>query len=75
MNDAVIVAWYDPHTNQRTHVKFDFYGLKAGSGARAARVDEYERFKEALRGQGCKVGVWTLGDWARGYGGEFRDDR
>lgn len=64
IDDRVIIAWYSPDGAPDTHV-WDFHRLPLGSGARAARVAEYERFKEALTGQGCQVHTWDPGYFQR----------
>ena len=67
LNDAYIVGYIDSD-GELQHFKFDFHELPLGSGIRAARCDEFDRLKEAFRGQGIKFGTWTLEDWARGWG-------
>ena len=63
LNDKYIIAYWSPHTNKVTTSVFDFRGLKPGSPARAARCAEFDRFIEALEGQGCKVGFWHIESW------------
>lgn len=63
-DDRVIVAWYSEDGTPRTQV-WDFLRLPLGSAWRCARVAEYERFKEALKGQGCELHVWHIHDWWR----------
>lgn len=67
LNDAYIVGYLTPD-GELKHFKFDFHELPLGSGIRAARCDEFDRLKEAFRGQGITFGTWTLEDWARGWG-------
>ena len=71
-NDKVVIAWYSSWDGQPFDQVFGFKGLKPGSPARAARVSEYERIIEALKGQGCQVHVWDLEWWNRGYREKFR---
>ena len=62
-NDKVIIA-IDNGREIRTEV-FDFHGYKPGSNIRYSRVCEYERYIEALKGQGCKIGCWSPEYWWR----------
>lgn len=68
-NDKVIVAYYSPDGTPHSQV-FDFWGLAPGSPARAARCYQYDRLKEALKGQGCDVHVWDPYYW-QGYRDSF----
>ena len=68
--DWVMVAYVDL-TGQPQNYRFSFEGLPLGSGIRGAKVAEYDRQIEALKGQGCKVGVFHPDSWARGYGRLF----
>jgi hypothetical protein len=62
INDKVIVGYYDYNDNPQT-VLFDFKGAEPGSQERKNLVDPYERFVEALKGQGCEVHVWGVEYW------------
>lgn len=64
LNDKNVIAYYNPDGQPRT-VMFDFQGLPPGSGMRCARVAEYDRLIEALKGQGCDVHVWGIHYWQR----------
>lgn len=74
VDDRVVVAYYGdqgPH-----HYTFDFCRTPVGSEARGAKVREYERQLEALKGQGCQVHVWEIERWqgyrAPFYSGKFK---
>jgi hypothetical protein len=63
-DDRIVLAYYDGLGSPQYQI-FDFNKLKPGSGARSAKVSEYERFKEALVGQGCEIFVWDIVYWQR----------
>jgi hypothetical protein len=66
VDDRLVIAWASPYGPPR-HELFDFHRLEPGSSYRAARAAEFDRYLEALRGQGCTVHVWDLEWWNRGY--------
>jgi peptidoglycan/xylan/chitin deacetylase (PgdA/CDA1 family) len=71
-DDRVVVAYYGsqgPH-----HIIYDFCRAPVGSPERGDRVRQYERFIEALKGQGCQVFVWDITRWA-GYKKVFYSGR
>jgi len=68
IDDRVVVAYYG-ETGPDAYI-FDFCRLPVGSEARGARVREYERLLEALKGQGCQVCVWEIERW-QGYRNAF----
>jgi len=73
-NDKVFICHYD-QVGEPFYVLFSFGQLPAGSAARGARVAEYERMVEALKGQGCDVHVFDPEYWARGCGRAFLKGR
>jgi len=61
-DDRVVLAYYD-HLGSPQYRIFDFRRTRPGSNERADLVSQYERFKEALVGQGCEVFVWGIQHW------------
>ena len=63
-----MIVGYVDQDGVLVHYQFSFNNLPLGSRSRAARCAELDRQLEALQDQGAKCGVWTLEDWARGWG-------
>jgi hypothetical protein len=63
LDDRVVIAHYSgPEADAQFQI-FDFKQLAPGGGARAARVMEFDRTIEALKGQGCDVHTWDINRW------------
>ena len=61
-DDRLVVAYYDWLGSPQYQI-FDFRRTRPGSNERSDLVSQYERYKEALEGQGCEVFVWDILHW------------
>lgn len=61
-DDRIVLAYYDGLGSPQYQI-FDFRRTRLGSNERADLVSQFERFKEAMEGQGCECFVWDIGHW------------
>lgn len=64
-NDKVMLVTGNPHTGQIHKQVWSFYNLRIGSPERQNRTAEFNRYVEALKGQGVQVHVVSILDWWR----------